>query len=110
MTSGLSRYNAANRERAQLGLLPIMATRNWRILMKAVLFTIIGGVVGLIGGTYIRILVTDLVVAPLIVPLVHPSAQTYGDAPIISVVGALIMLTSTVVGGGFGYHLGTKKG
>jgi len=87
-----------------------MATRNWRILMKAVLFTIIGGVVGLIGGTYIRILVTDLVIAPLIVPLVYPSAQTYGDAPIISVVGALIMLTSTVVGGGFGYHLGTKKG
>ena len=43
--------------------------------MKAVLFTIIGGVVGLIGGTYIRILVTDLVIAPLIVPLVHPSAQ-----------------------------------
>ena len=110
MTSGLSRYNASNRERAQLGLLPIMATRNWRILMKAVLFTIIGGVVGLIGGTYIRILVADLVIAPLIVPLVHPSAQTYGDAPIISVVGALIMLTSTVVGGGFGYHLGTKKG
>ena len=77
--------------------------------LKTVLFTIIGGVLGLIGGTYIRILVTDLVIAPLIVPLVHPSAQNYGEAPIISVVGALIMLTSMVVGGGFGYHLSTKK-
>ena len=77
--------------------------------LKTVIFTIIGGVLGLIGGTYIRILVTDLVIAPLIVPLVHSSAQNYGEAPIISVVGALIQLTSMVVGGGFGYHLGAKK-
>ena len=77
--------------------------------LKTVIFTIIGGVLGLIGGTYIRILVTELVIAPLIVPLGPSSAQNYGEAPIISVVGALIQLTSMVVGGGFGYHLGAKK-
>ena len=77
---------------------------------KRILFVVIGVVIGLFVGTFVRILVTRLVVVPFIVPLMYPSVQTYGDAPVISVVGALIQLAFMVVGGWMGGGYASKTG
>jgi uncharacterized protein YqgC (DUF456 family) len=67
--------------------------------MVGKIMAVIGGAfLGVIVGTFIRLLVTKLILVPFIVPYVHPSAQTYGDAPIINIVGGLIQLACMVIG------------
>jgi len=76
--------------------------------MKPIAFMLLFGVAGLIVGTILRILITTLVLVPFIVPLVHPSAQTYGEAPIINIVGAGIQIGFIFFGGKWGYKKGKE--
>jgi len=80
--------------------------------MKPVAFMLLFGVVGFIAGTTARIVITEWILWPLIVPLIHPSAQTYGEAPIITVVGAGLQFGMMIYGGTLGYKNGKngKKG
>lgn len=76
--------------------------------MKPIAFMLLFGVVGLIVGTFARILITNLVLVPFIVPLVHPSAQTFGEAPIIGIVGTVTQIGFIIFGGNWGYKRGKE--
>ena len=77
-------------------------------ILKVGLFTISGTICGLAAGTFLRFLVTNLVLIPIF-SLLPPSSQDYGYTPLIRAVGGLIILTSAIVGGGVGYFFGCKK-
>ena len=73
--------------------------------MKPVLLMLVGAVIGLLVGSYARIVKTDGILAPL-APIFDPSAKTYGDVPTISLIGVLIQITGVGVGGKPGYQTG----
>ena len=75
------------------------------MVVKPLIYVIGGATVGFLLGMVIRLLVTKLVLVPFIVPLVHPSAQTYGDATIITIAGGVIQLACVGFGAWKGYRL-----
>ena len=73
--------------------------------MKPVLLMLVGAVIGLLLGSYARIVITAGVVTAL-VPIFDPSDKTYGGVPMLSLIGALIQIAGMVVGGKPGYQAG----